>query len=135
MRLQVWLPESPRWLLLAGRHEDAREALVWTRGKPAKEDEMALTEEFDDIKKSSAETMPHQGDHWKISTLKISLLVREGASACMLWHERTISCAGSACFACIVCMLNSFTHDERCFNRGVPVCVTYSAGCRMSSSA
>ena len=69
MCLQVWLPESPRWLLLAGRHEDAREALVWTRGKPAKEDEMALTEEFDDIKKSSAETMPHQGDHWILSYL------------------------------------------------------------------
>ena len=58
--MQVFLPESPRWLLLAGRHEDARLALTWTRGKPAREDEMALTEEFDDIKKSSAGTLPTQ---------------------------------------------------------------------------
>ena len=60
--MQALLPESPRWLLLAGRPEDARRSLTWTRGKPAKEDEMALTEEFDDIKKSSAEIPPNQGE-------------------------------------------------------------------------
>lgn len=58
--MQVFLPESPRWLLLAGRHEDARLALTWTRGRAAREDEMALTEEFDEIKKSSAGTLPTQ---------------------------------------------------------------------------
>ncbi len=65
----MWLPESPRWLLLAGRHEDAREALIWTRGKPAREDEMALTEEFDDIKKSYIESMPKQGGSWNTSCI------------------------------------------------------------------
>ena len=29
-----WLPESPRWLLLAGRHGEARDAVAWARGIP-----------------------------------------------------------------------------------------------------
>ena len=57
----MFLPESPRWLLLAQRPEDARRALIWTRGRAAKEDEMALTEEYDDIKKSSADPVNSGG--------------------------------------------------------------------------
>lgn len=37
-------------------------ALIWTRGRAAKEDEMALTEEFDDIKKSSADPVNSGGE-------------------------------------------------------------------------
>lgn len=29
-----WLPESPRWLLLAGRHGEALDAIAWARGEP-----------------------------------------------------------------------------------------------------
>lgn len=50
----AFLPESPRWLLLAGKPERARAALVWARGKAAG-DAAVLDKEFDDITSMSSD--------------------------------------------------------------------------------
>ena len=51
MRLSCWqffLPESPRWLLLAGKPEKAKLALAWARGKYGK-DKIMVDAEYNDM--------------------------------------------------------------------------------------
>ena len=45
---QLFLPESPRWLLLAGKPEQAKKALAWARGRYGK-DTIMLDSEFNDM--------------------------------------------------------------------------------------
>ena len=45
---QFFLPESPRWLLLAGRPEQAKRSLAWARGKYGKH-KMMLDAEYNDM--------------------------------------------------------------------------------------
>lgn len=45
---QIFLPESPRWLLLAGRREQAKKSLAWARGKYGK-DAVMLDAEYNDM--------------------------------------------------------------------------------------
>ncbi len=47
-RVQIFLPESPRWLMLAGKTEQAKAAIKWARGKGAK-DPNILEAEFEEI--------------------------------------------------------------------------------------
>ena len=45
---QVFLPESPRWLLLAGRAEQAKRSLAWARGKYGR-DKVMLDAEYNEM--------------------------------------------------------------------------------------
>lgn len=59
--MQIFLPESPRWLLLANKPERAKEALRWARGKHGK-DPMMLDAEFDEMVDMSSDLHETRGE-------------------------------------------------------------------------
>lgn len=69
--LQAFLPESPRWLLLARKEDRAKAALRWARGKAGR-DAASLTAEFDDIVNMSADLNEVRGGAHLLIDLDLS---------------------------------------------------------------